>query len=392
MIEYNDGQLEGIIKGRKWFNKLHKQTFEIDGAAGTGKTTMIMGLIEQLGLDLSEVLFMAYVGKASLAMTLKGMQASTIHSALYEMRTMPATDEYGEKIKVNDRVLMKPVFLKKESLPPNIKLLVVDEGGMVPAKNAKDILSFGLPTIVLGDLAQLDPVMGKRFFLSHPDHSLNEIMRQNENNPIIRLATDIRVGNDICHKIYGERCMIIPEEDVDMQNIVDADLILTRTNRFRQAINDYFRREVNKYTGLVPKEGEKIICRRNNWSKQCGDLYLINGMIGTVDYTHRQLCDKEVYCIDFRPDVNPNDYFDRLKINKGYFNSEIGSIEHDTVNKFNKYELFEYAYAITCHLAQGSEANNVVVFPQMDSIESKSSRQWLYTAVTRAVESCIVIM
>lgn len=392
MIEYNDGQLEGIIKGRKWFRNRHKQTFEIDGAAGTGKTTMILGLIEELGLELNEVLFMAYVGKASLAMTLKGTRASTIHSALYEMRTVPVTDEYGNKKEVNNRVVVKPVFLKKEELDSSIKLLVVDEGGMVPAKNAKDILSFGLPTIVLGDLAQLPPVMGKRFFLKTPDHTLNEIMRQNEDNPIIQLATDVRLGKPIRYKEYGPRCKIINDTSIDMTEVVNADLILTKTNAFRQNINDYFREKINGYIGPVPRAGEKIICRRNNWTKKCGELFLINGLIGTVDYVHRELCDKDKYCIDFRPDNDTKNYFDRVNIDKSYFNSPIGSLEHSNVDKFNKNELFEYAYAITCHLAQGSEADKVVIFPQTNEFNSRTSRQWLYTAVTRAVDSCTVIM
>ena len=51
---------------------------------------------------------------------------------------------------------------------------------------------------------------------------------------------------------------------------------------------------------------------------------------------------------------------------------------------------FEYAYAITCHKAQGSEFDYVIVFDESWAF-GEERRRWLYTAVTRAKEKLIIV-
>jgi ATP-dependent exoDNAse (exonuclease V) alpha subunit len=58
--------------------------------------------------------------------------------------------------------------------------------------------------------------------------------------------------------------------------------------------------------------------------------------------------------------------------------------------EYKKLERFEYAYAITCHLSQGSEFNNVVLINEPFG-KGDEPKRWLYTAITRAKEKCIMV-
>ena len=144
-IELNTEQLYAVMDMESWYHTSTKQCYEISGAAGTGKTTLVMYLIERLELKLNEVLFVAYMGKAATQLARNHLPAKTIHSAIYDYEYGPALDEHGHHILLsNGKWKMKGEFVLKERLPNRIKLIVVDEGGMVPKNIALDLMSFGL--------------------------------------------------------------------------------------------------------------------------------------------------------------------------------------------------------------------------------------------------------
>ena len=61
-IELNNQQIYTLYDLENWWNKSDDQVYEISGAAGTGKTFLIRYFIDRIGLDLSDVAFVAYMG------------------------------------------------------------------------------------------------------------------------------------------------------------------------------------------------------------------------------------------------------------------------------------------------------------------------------------------
>lgn len=386
-IEYNVQQKEIITSSVPWFRRGIKQVLEISGPAGSGKTTIARAIMEILGLKMDEVLFMAYVGKAAMALARNGLNAKTIHSSIYELVMVPKLDEYGNAIKVSGRTAMIPKFVKKEELDSRIKLLFIDEGSMVNEQMALDILSFGLPVIVMGDLNQLPPVFGNPYFLRNPDYILTMIMRQAEGNPIIHLSQKSIKGEYIKPGKYGDKCFVIEKEYITDNLMKSADAIICGRNKTRENINNYFRQNIIKTRKDFPSIGEKVICRKNNWDECIEDnLYLINGMIGYIKDINLETFNGKKLEIDFQPDFVDNDYFRRLIIDFPYLFETVGE-KKERGRTFDN--LFEFAYAITCHLSQGSQFSNVLYYDEIMG-NKEFYNKLRYTAITRAREGLVM--
>lgn len=385
-FELNNQQLYAGLEMEKWWTKCMKQVFEISGPAGSGKTTIVSYLIDTLGLKHEEVLFMAYVGKATMALARKGNFAKTIHSSIYDVVYVPKIDEYGNIVMKNNRVVTVMAFQLKKYLPKSIKLIVIDEGSMLNEKIAKDVLSFGLPVIVLGDLNQLKPIFGNPYFLQNPDVILTEIMRQKANDPIIYLSQRALKGEDIFTGKYGERCYAIYKDQVTDDMFTKPDVVICGKNKTRDEINNYVRKSILKIDSQLPRIGEKVICRQNNWEKSIdNNIFLINGLVGYVENVYMESYNKKSICIDFRPEFLDDKVFKKIAIDYKYLFSSFEEKE----NKRCYYEKFEFANAITCHLAQGSQYPNVLVFNE--GFGSRDDRRrWLYTAITRAASGLIL--
>src|SRR5205823_994557 len=138
-----------------------------------------------------KVLFAAFTGKAALVMRSKGcIGASTIHSLIYRAR------DSGEET---------PNFELWDDAPASrAKLIVIDECSMVDAELGQDLMSFGIPVLVLGDPAQLPPIQGGGYFTAgEPDAMLTEVHRQAQDDPIVRLSMEVRAGNRLTPGEYG---------------------------------------------------------------------------------------------------------------------------------------------------------------------------------------------
>lgn len=375
-----------------WFYNDPSITFEISGMAGTGKSVLLYEIIKSLGLREYEYLPMAYTGAASLVMRKKGFpNAQTIHSTLYEVYT------YFDKSDVNDRYNLpkkKIAFRLKQSLPAPVKLLVVDEGYMVPENMARDILSYNIKTIVVGDSHQLPPVAGKAFFLTSDNtYHLTEIMRQGENNPILYIANRAINGEPIHSGLYSPSVLVIDEDEFCPQMVGFAEVMLCGTNNTRDRLNRYVRQIVG-YSSILPLLGERVICRHNNWDLDNGmNLNLVNGLAGTVISMPQGLDPKtkSIFKMSFLPDNTAQPFLD-LDINYEYFISDYNHKAQMREMDGEKYitgELFEYAYALSVHLSQGSEYNYGIYFEEF--MRPQMQKQLNYTAITRFKHGLIYV-
>ena len=388
-IELNTEQIHAIYDMESWWNSRNKQVFEISGAAGTGKTTLVRYLIERLGLKYDEVLFVAFMGKAASQLARNGLPAKTIHSAIYDLVKVPERDENGKIIiKENGKVKTIKKFVLKDRIGKHIKLIVLDEGSMVNEDIGKDLLSFDLPVIVLGDLNQLPPVFGNSFFLRKPDVILRKIMRQAEGDPIIWLSQEILNGRKLKPGIYGKSA-VIRREEINEDNFVNSSIVITGTNRLRYSINTKFREEFKQIKNLeMPQYGEKLICRKNNWHKMIDDgIFLTNGTTGFVDYVDKASYNGKTMTIDFRPDFTKT-AFKNITFDYKHLYADPMK-EDEPFSYFN--DKMEFAYAITVHSSQGSQWEKVLFLDESYIMRDEFSRRsFEYTGITRARSSIII--
>src|SRR6266446_1619841 len=221
--------------------------FRLFGYAGTGKTTLAKHIAT--GVD-GKVLFAAFTGKAACVMRSKGCHdASTIHRLIYKPQ---------EKNEEN------PTFeLWRKAPASHAKLIIIDECSMVDAELARDLTSFDVPLLVLGDPAQLPPIQGGGFFTdAEPDAMLTQVHRQAQNDPIVRLSMDIRAGLRLQVGQYGET-QVVARAELDPDRVMSADQVLVGRNNTRRAYNMRVRQKQNIEDPL-PVAGDKLVCLRNN--------------------------------------------------------------------------------------------------------------------------------
>ena len=388
-MKLNEQQAQAIEALRKWWYNGNKQVFQISGAAGTGKTTLIRYLINEIKLEHDEVLFTAFVGKATLAMTRNGLNAKTLHSAICYCKDEPVLDENGNVVTEYNRRVTKRVFTRRRKIDPRIRLIVVDEGSMVPAKMADWLLKFKVPIIVLGDLNQLPPVIGDSFFLKEPDVVLTQIMRQSSESPIPYFAQNVLQNGTKCLSPglqIGDKINVLSKADITPELLKDYDVIICGTNKTRNNLNTYIRERIYGRTQEYPVIGDKLICRENDWTFSVDDVYLINGLIGYVTDIDLESISDYTMKIDFKPEFMDNE-FKNVTLDRIY----MGLSPNDKRFYRSNYHKFEYGYAITCHLSQGSQYNRVLVFNESFGT-AEERRKWLYTAVTRAIDKVTILI
>lgn len=419
-MELTKGQKEGKEKTIEWFNSdSSKQIFEISGYAGTGKSTLVYSIIDELGINMEDVAFATFTGKAALVLSLKGCPATTIHKLIYipESELLEMKDSNNEVIKDEEDTTCyenKVSFIKKEKLPENIKLIVLDECSMIDEKMLEDLKSFKIPIIVLGDIFQLPPISGEPVLLKNPDVLLTEIMRQKEGDPIVHLATLAREGKYIPYGKFGHSYVIDKKElDIDIDNnlgkfdkvLTKSDIVLCRKNITRERLNNHIRSNIYGITKKIPTMNDKIICRKNNWDLQIRDeldINLVNGLIGNVvsPITSDDIkMEASYFRMDFRPEMCKEDFFESIPVSTLPFvnlsDKEKKILEYKQYKIFSKKKLicnkFEFAYAITVHLSQGSQWKRVFIYDEkFNMYEKENYNKSLYTAITRAEKQVIL--
>lgn len=374
-VQWSPQQSSALQKAKDWMqawaldsHSAHtRQIFKLFGFAGSGKTT----LSREMALMAREIIggpvyYAAFTGKAALVMQRKGCTgAQTIHSLIYSPVEMEDPDT-GETIVEFD--------INPDSPLKDAGLLIVDECSMVGKEQGEDLLSFGIPILVLGDPGQLPPIVGTGFFTTGtPDVMLTEIHRQAADNPIIRMSMDIRTGKGLRKGSYGDS-RVIAKDKLTHQDLLDADQVIVGLNRTRRLYNLRIRALRGFGTPNLPMQGEKLICLRNNRRKA-----LLNGGMWEVDKPPKLKGD----CIEM--DLSSLDIVGRrsiVEVPLEFFVGEEDKIPHA---KRRRLDEFDFGHCITGHKSQGSQWSNVLVYNENYCFREDAVK-WLYTVVTRAAD------
>lgn len=394
MIELNTSQQKVFNDAIDWWRRGTEQTFEISGPPGSGKSFLIDKIVKALKIDSNRIAPMAYTGSAAINMRTKGMySARTIFSWLYDFIEVPVLNDKGEPIL--DPVFNKPKFKMRfvpKSYLPDIDLIIVDEAGMVPEEMRNIIDSMGIPVIAAGDIDQLPPVAGKSGYLTEPwkVHKLTEIMRQANDNTIVQFSQMLIKGIEIPHGKF-KNVTVLYEDEINDNMIAQSDIVICGKNTTRDNINNHIRHDMFGFTNPTPNLGERLVCRKNNWQIESGGINLTNGlvgncitMIGPDSFNQKDVTFK----MSFKPDIIDS-YFKDIDVDLRYMTSDKKGRDALLETNFSKGNKFEFGYAITTHMSQGSEFNRGMYFEEY--LNKNINRNLHYVGITRFKQHCIYV-
>lgn len=370
------GQEEGTKKILDWYSNQNNQEFKLAGYAGTGKSFMVRNVIDELNLNLSQVAFCAFTGKASLVLMRylgSDYNVSTIHRLIYEVVDGPF-DSYLFELK-------KKLF--------GIRLIVVDESSMVNLEILNDLRTFGLNILFIGDHGQLEAIGEQANLMKNPDHTLTEIMRQLEGDPLIHLSMLAREQKRIDFGKYGSSALVIRKHEMKIDAMLRADQVICGYNKTVQQINT----EIRAHRGFYydsPQYGDKIIFNRNNYKDTLDGYPITNGMIGEIisepilgHHKNKNIVGN-FYKMDIKADFLDKPYLDIYIPEKDFLEYDKSVYNGKGKNLVNR---AHYGNAITCHKSQGDQFDKVYLINESFGDEPW---RWLYTGITRAKKALIL--
>ncbi len=384
----------------------------INGKGGTGKTTVLKGIIETLSDEVYNAC--ALSGKAANVLSSKGIKSSTIHRMLGV--TKNGQFMYNEEnqlpydIVIVDEASMINTYLFNcilKAIPDGGKIIIVGDAGQLPA--------IGLGS-VFEDLLQTQ---------TYPNKELTIVHRQAQKSGILTSANKIRDGEKINGRYehnpqtYGVNKDMVLYPMKSREKIFDTIMTIARSmlkKHGREWIDDFqiitavkqrgenSVKKLNIELQKIFNDTSKDSLERNGYSYLENDKVIHNGN----NYNAITFPDVETY-IKYK-DYSVEDLIeeDDVKlVNVSVFNGTVGTIVHIDKHEKNaliKFEdidglviysqqdlnMIELGYAITVHRSQGMGIKNVLF--TLDYVAYKLlSKQLVYTALTRASEKLVVV-
>ena len=384
-LELSKKQKDVLDSILQWYKQRESQYITLGGYAGTGKTTLLGYLNSKLHKEKKNfhIAYCSFTGKASQVLKTK----------LLENRSLLPTDFIG----TIHRLIYKAIVDEKDNIIGWEKisvedfqydLIVVDEASMVSESIWNDLLSFQKPILAVGDHGQLPPIEGKFNLMEKPLLRLEEIYRQEKDNPIIMVSELARKYGEIPTLEFGRFVRRFERDSDDVQEFLSSQLssytenmmVLTGYNHTRVKLNEGVR-QLLEFESDEPEIQDRVICLKNN-----AELGIFNGMLGTVQSIEKITTDTtSFYHCGIIFDGGDEEFCGAISI------EQFGKKEtlKDTSRDIN---LFDFGYAITVHKAQGSQADKVILFEErFPKMSDDMWRRWLYTGVTRAVNELYII-
>ena len=385
-IQYGESQEKAISEA------VRSPLFILTGGPGTGKTTVINGIVnlfaELNGLELDPkkytqeifpILLAAPTGRAAKRMNeTTGLPASTIHRLLglngREKSPTVSTKELEGGLLIIDEMSMVDTWLANtlfKSIPTNMQVILVGDKDQLPSVG---------PGQVLHDLLEIDQI---------PKMELNQIYRQGDGSSIIPLAHEIKEGQ------------------------LPADF--TKNQRDRS----FFRSDAYTIEPLIAK----IVEKAKNKGFTAQDIQVLAPMYrgpAGIDALNKMMQNIFNPGRDGRKEVHWNDTVYRIGdkvlqlVNTpelNVFNGDMGEITgivlakdsedkidelviqfdaNEVTYKRNEWNKITLSYCCSIHKSQGSEFK-MVILPMVHQYQRMLQRNLLYTAVTRSKELLILL-
>lgn len=431
------------------FGNQKNSLFLIKGYAGTGKTTTISTVVNNLWKAGKKAVLLAPTGRAAKVISgYSGRQAYTIHKKIYHPRKNKAGG-VDFTLQVNKHTNT---------------LFIVDEASMIPdtVSNGKlfdgtsllnDLMSYvysgaHCKLILIGDTAQLPPVklelspaldsqkLSLNFDKDVTEIELNEVMRQHAESGILVNATELRyiLANngfsdfkfqlgfpDLIRLIDGYDIEDAINSAYNKFGVEDTAFIVRsnkRANQYNQQIRSKIRGQENEIS-----TGDFVMVVKNNyfWLKESSEAgFIANGDICEIlqifsikDLYGFRFAEVKIRMIDY-PNQKP---FETVLL-LDTLTSETPSLSYEESNKLyhevgkdfahekSKYKQLlgvknstyfnalqvKFSYAVTCHKSQGGQWKTVFIEqPYLPDGQSIPYLRWLYTAITRAQEKVYLI-
>ena len=424
------------------FRAIGRETFLLKGYAGTGKSSLVGALVKTLSQFSMKSVLLAPTGRAAKVFGLyANTQAFTIHKKIYRQKSF-SPDMTGFTLTDNRH---------KQTL------FIVDEASMISDSAdatghlLSDLIEYvysspGCKLILIGDTAQLPPVGQYNtpaldevalsdYNLRVTEVTLTDVIRQSLTSGILYNATKLRQlmsedefsapkielqGFPDIKSITGAE-LIEELESSYSRNGKDETIIITRSNKRANIFNDGVRARI-LYREAELESGDLLMIAKNNyfWGEKIEQIdFIANGDVAQVlrvrGYNEMygfRFADVTLRLIDYDVDIEAKIMLDTLHLEHPSLPAELNNqfftkvmedyadvrtkrerIKRVKLDKWFNALQVKYAYAVTCHKAQGGQWQNV--FIDMGNISEESVNldffRWLYTAFTRATDKLYLV-
>ena len=420
----------------------------LKGYAGTGKTSLVGALVKTMsGLKQKSVL-LAPTGRAAKVLSnYAGQQAFTIHKKIYRQ------DAFSNDLSAfhpSDNLHKDTLFIVDEA--SMISNQGIDSHYFGSGRLLDDLVHYvysgeNCRLMLMGDTAQLPPVMQvespalqadilKGYNLQVDEIQLTEVVRQDLNSGILYNATLLR------DSLRNNRVEIYPKLTVkgfaDIQMIngselieaisnayskdgLDDTIVISRSNKRANIYNNGIRNQI-LYREEELSTGDRLMIVKNNyfWTRNNKEIdFIANGEIVQVLRVRNEshvygfrFCDVTVRFQDYDMELDikilldtlqteapalPKELSDKLfyTILEDYqdISTKSGKMKKMKENPHYNVVQVKYAYAITCHKAQGGQWKNVFldIGYMTEEMLGENFYRWLYTAMTRATDRLYLV-
>ena len=423
--------------------------FVLRGYAGTGKTSLVGALVKAMDKLQQKSVLLAPTGRAAKVFSAyAGHPAFTIHKKIYRQQSF--SNEVSN-FSINDNLTTHTLYIVDEaSMISNEGL----SGSMFgTGRLLDDLVEFvysgaGCRLLLMGDTAQLPPVGEeqspalatealKGYGLNVIEVDLTQVVRQVQSSGILWNATQIRqlIAEDECFSLpkikvsgFPDIQVVRGDELIDTltgcyeKNGMDETIVVCRSNKRANIYNKGIRAQI-LYREDELNTGDLLMVAKNNyfWTEKYKEMdFIANGEIAVVRRVRRT---RELYGFRFAevllafPDHNDFELEANLLLdtlhsdapalpkteNDRLFYSVLEDYVDITVKRermkkmkadphYNALQV-KYAYAVTCHKAQGGQWQNVFLDQgyMSDEYLTPDYFRWLYTAFTRASKTLYLV-